>query len=102
VALMQRTFPSYGRSFGLTNMVIDGGVFMLFTGGATLWSLSEVDPTIEPLKRQWILEHNRAYLRKMAELQRTFQIGLLSQIEGYVPVGERASWKVKYDEALLA
>lgn len=42
VALLQRAFPTYGRSFGFTNMVIDAGIFMLFTGGATLWSLTEV------------------------------------------------------------
>lgn len=57
---------------------------------------------IEPLKKKWILEHNRAYLRKMAELQKTFQIGLLSQIEEYVRAEERPSWKMKYDEVLLS
>lgn len=38
----------------------------------------------------------------MAELQRTFRIGLLSQIEGYVLVAERPLWKMKYDEVLLS
>jgi hypothetical protein len=101
IVLLQKTFPSYGGGFSLTNFVVDAGIFMLFTGGATLLSLNEVDSIVEPIKKQWILEHNLGYLRKMRELQRTFQIGLLSQIERYVPTEERSNWKDKYDGCFL-
>jgi len=40
IALLQRAIPWYGSGFSFTNFVIDGGVFMLVTGGATLLSLS--------------------------------------------------------------
>jgi len=40
IALLQRVFPSYGGQLSFTNSVIDAGVFMLFTGGATLLSLN--------------------------------------------------------------
>lgn len=42
------------------------------------------------------------YLRKMRELQKTFQIGLLFQIEKYVPADDRLGWKDKYDGVLLS
>lgn len=97
IALLQRTFPTYGGGFSLTNFMIDSGIFMLFTGGATLLSLQELDPIIDPIKKQWILEHNLGYLRKMREIQANFQIGLLSQINRYVPTEERIVWKDRYD-----
>jgi hypothetical protein len=46
IAVLQRAFPFYGGAFTFTNFVIDGGVFMLFTGGATLWSLREIEPVV--------------------------------------------------------
>lgn len=101
VVFLQRVFPWYGGRVGFTNTVIDAGILMLCTGLATHWSLIEVEQEMEPFKKKWILEHNAGYMRKMREMQSKFQIGLLSQIEGYVTKEQQLAWKTRYDSSFL-
>jgi hypothetical protein len=51
---LQRVLPWFRTGINMTNLVIDGGIFMLWAGLSGLYSLSEMESQIEPFRKIWI------------------------------------------------
>ena len=77
---LQRLIPSYGGRVGFVNSVIDIGIMMLFMGVSMIVSVNSVRPTVDSLKKQWIVSLNKDYVKKMTEIKSKHNITILEQI----------------------
>lgn len=100
-ALLQRFFPSYGRSFGLLNTVLDAGILMLFMGGSALYSLQEMEGRLEQVRRGWIVGQEKGYLKRMQQISRLHGIPLLTQVEPFLSPEQRLPWKAAFDSLIF-
>ena len=93
---LQRIFPSF-RAIGVSNVVIDAGIFMVMAIVAGVLSLNEMESEVDQLRKNWIISHNPEYLKVMRTMNRNQEITLQYQINKYVPLSEQLVWKSKYD-----
>ncbi len=66
---LQRIFPSY-RTIGMSNIVIDAGIFMIMAVAAGVLSLNEMEGDVDQLRKNWIISHNPEYLKVMRKMNR--------------------------------
>ena len=97
VYVLQRLIPAYGKKINLSNFIFDGGIFSTGIGISGYCSLNQIEDDLRPLRKTWITEHNKDYLKTMQFMQKNYQISILEQIREYVKEEKRSSWKLKYD-----
>lgn len=101
IRVLQRVFSQgYGKMVSAQYFMTDVAVLSLWAGGSMIYSLRQLDPELEALRKKWMMEHNLEYLKLMRSLSMNYDFSIKDQIEPYVPKDSRLSWKLTYEELL--